>query len=1165
MGFVIVIYSSILVRLVAVKRQAALSQSLLSTTTNEITVGAFRGHASRPNDVNSMLMSWREEIDTEGAVVKSWYEQEVRTLKDFRTARRTERLRFLHVNHSASASTDTGDVNVDWTDLRQKPATAFAPPTQRPSSAVPSEVADADADSNTMPLPFVSDGEHGHEHGHPSPNDAARWCRVYGVERELNATAKVLITGIVSSPVGVHLALYLSTHCQVSTIIGVDHLLPNTMLHRLKLLSGPLNMLSRTIPKFTLDVPLMGLDPPPRTKTSSTDNYNDNNNWMDRHAPTHVVHLQPLNAERIFPRTSAGGPKEPRVTDVHPTPLDSYLQEADDHDNGPTHDATPTWWSVYGSHRPLHALKQLRVAMDDIFGTVLEAYTKNEARQRDMMRDLQASNQLQNDLERMGVPARGASAKGGDDLASAQPSGATAVPDLRLPHIVYASSRDVSHASPDADTRPMDLVARSIALTNERIATAYASSSSSNTSTSSSKSRVPIPSVGVRFGTVYGPHDHFMSPTYQMAERFWTNPTSNPAGSTMSAGMDAVEDFAALKDWVYVDDAVQAVLMAMQLDLTTANTKGEREGEGSDVVYHRTMDMNVTSGSQRRSVRDLVTIAKDLAAELNTNANGNDNVVDEYDSSAIHKAETETFSYASGWAPTTTLKQGVKKLLAWHYEQTHPFPPMIMDATTSKDSDKDKEKHQMGKQLLQSPDAGIAHCTSNNNNAYCHLGSILTHLPCASECSFSQYPGMCAPSIWDSVKEVIHTATEDCQYVLYTIALGREVTVMPHKLSASDERFDGTTVCNIAIIPQESELAMNIIRRIPGNNDDGTTDPTQALTEAQATARFKEFNGVVEADGWTAVWIPPLEHFDAETGTVTTMTLMDSTPLTNADLMMLKMTPGGGFFDASVQYAMYVDENFNVSPTQDDVEFLISEVDRSARPARTVTYRPPRPSKSDETEDTPPAPIPPASTIKFKLPREQAKKAVLLLSPIRTPPNTKKLTTNSATKLMLHELGLSMDASGPLKKQRTWYETISSKVNKDSLRSMYEPLYKYSQAPFYTRSKWLIHDLWSEEARQLRCEWYHEHILWNNELDALSISAVLARRDIERRMKWQEVDEREKLKRVQIPQSITDENDWAQLYHANAKKKKSNLFVRIMTDSEMLSSRKKWVTKKKKQ
>ena len=1008
MGGVILIYSSVLIRLLVKRHQKSIDANSMNRDTSRT-----------PSSIRSGVVQsqWKARIALEQVELERWFQDESIKMQATTNERRKERQQLVN---PPPVST--------WNNLKRQP--------------------------NKPPRPFIKNL--------PVPDDSQNLCNLHGSQRALNSTSRVLITGIASSPLATHLALYLSTYCHVSTMVGVDALLPNTSMHRMKLFSNRLNMLSRVIPKLTLDVPFVGMEAPSK-KTSA--------NWMERHSPTHVVHLQPIHAERIYTRTTAGGPDEAPRVDVFPTPLPPLSFKNQD----------PTWWSVYGANRPVHVLKQMRLAMDQLFGTIVNAHANHLERYQEMMRNVHASNQLQNDLGRMGGHYAAGAAKSADE---------TQVKAMNIPHIVYASVLDVP------PTSAMDHIARTVALTNEWIAASYANGT-----------RLAIPSLGLRLGTVYGPHDHFMAPAYQMAERFLEDP------STMIGDHEASEDFSAMRDWLYVDDAVRAVVMAMQMDL---------QGKHSIV--------DVSSKSPRRSIRYLTDIAKDIALNLDLGAE-----------LKISKMDGITPNEL-GWKATTPLEIGLQKLFAWHYEQAYAFPPISSTAEPSRS----EARHRQGQQLLYS-EAGIANCAYNDT--FCLRGSIIPLIPCSSECSASK---MCTQSIWDSVKDVLKQSSQDCQTVLYTIALGRDVTMMPHRLSPQDLRFDGHNVCNLAIVPQESELALNIIRRIP--NEDGTA-PT-SLTDEQIAYRFKEYNGLVEADGWTAVWVPP--YVKHQGGNSTLVSLLDAS-LINSEIMMLKMTPGG-FFDSSVKFAMYVDETFNVSPTQDDVEFLVSEVERSARQGRMVKYYP-TPEETDESGTVIDPPKKPRA-IKFLLPPEPSKRAILLLSPIRKPKETKKLNTNAATKLMLHELGLSTDASVPLKRQRAYYETVASKVNKDSMRSMYEQQHRYSQAPFYTRSKWLIHDLTLEEARQMRCEWYHEHLSWNNELDALSISAVLARRDIERKFKWNEVDQREKLKIFQIPEGLTDEADWSKVYRENVKPKKSNLYVRIMTDEEMLSSRKAWVKQK---
>jgi len=97
---------------------------------------------------------------------------------------------------------------------------------------------------------------------------------------------------------------------------------------------------------------------------------------------------------------------------------------------------------------------------------------------------------------------------------------------------------------------------------------------------------------------------------------------------------------------------------------------------------------------------------------------------------------------------------------------------------------------------------------------------------------------------------------------------------------------------------------------------------------------------------------------------------------------------------------------------------------------------------------------------------------------------------------------------------------------------------------------------------------------------------VMARRDIVRKIKWGEFDQRALLSTLEVPEKLTDDNDWKMVWTDDtrfltsrmkdraaaqsgnnvgagdqAQSEKVGLYVRIMNDAEMLNARRRWVSR----
>jgi hypothetical protein len=140
-----------------------------------------------------------------------------------------------------------------------------------------------------------------------------------------------------------------------------------------------------------------------------------------------------------------------------------------------------------------------------------------------------------------------------------------------------------------------------------------------------------------------------------------------------------------------------------------------------------------------------------------------------------------------------------------------------------------------------------------------------------------------------------------------------------------------------------------------------------------------------------------------------------------------------------------------------------------------------------------------------------------------------KISVYEATKYMQAEIGETPEVKEPIniKRQREFYERVGTYLNKLDFRSIHEAWYKYEMKN-WVRTKWIVHDLKLEESRQLRCNWYQEHVQWGNNLDQLSFAYVLATYDLKRRLAFQEPDDHTKPPWYERPELLymTDAHEW---------------------------------------
>jgi len=630
-------------------------------------------------------------------------------------------------------------------------------------------------------------------------------------------------------------------------------------------------------------------------------------------------------------------------------------------------------------------------------------------------------------------------------------------------------------------------------------------------------------------------------------------------------------------------DAVGAIIAAMQYRAVDNSPTSFNIGSG---------EMSPLS-SLSDEIQELVNMA------ANENNIGNDetfrkefqrssskHVIDVERSSAARAASLSSNDYLR-WEAKTSLKDGAAKLLAWHLDRALPFfpPASATDNEVSYswshplDTTDDELPFSVpldGEGLLSR--RGIESCSNHHDDPTC-LREAHTKLPCASECSTQS----CAPSVYDSIIPVTHTATEDCDVVLYTMLLGYDVEELLLETEYSDgeeqEEWMETTVCTIAFVPAESTLVKGVIDQVSDHslNDRGVT-----IDEYQDhDAKVKKLNGYLAHHGWILIFVPGA-----------------SQPISAEDMFLPKLSPGR-LFHSTVRKAMFVDESFSHTPLPEDAQFLASETSRGVLKQRTVV-----------------GPDAKGKKTKYKLPEEPQRRAIIVVSPMRHVPEVEghKVPLKEVTILMMKELGLDFTEgedgeekeTNEIRTQREYYERSRSLINSFDLRSLNSVSRHRLEIKDFIRSRWIVHHLKLEEGHQLRCEWYREHIKWSTHLDQSSFAYVMAKRDLVRKISTREplVTEAERAKVTILQQIIkikSDAHEWHPifsssegaeyaLHHSQMALEEipvnlqdlpdnevnenvrpdlafsdvgSTYYVRIMSDERMLESRKKWMKARK--
>lgn len=428
-----------------------------------------------------------------------------------------------------------------------------------------------------------------------------------------------------------------------------------------------------------------------------------------------------------------------------------------------------------------------------------------------------------------------------------------------------------------------------------------------------------IYSVGLRFFSVYGPWGVPGSPLFEMAERAVAGDLDSLdiqhekynfhsglngidiADNNDNDGDDDGEDERSfnqswkkkIHDFVYIDDAVDAIMAAMQFrsapspsESKEGNSSGERQINPHPIIF------NVASG-EGHSLEDVLEVMQEFfPPEGKKNSSASSSSTTNELIGTI--GSTKRAESLLGYQPQVSLHEGIIKMLAWHYDRTFPY-----GGIGPKD---DRQKNVAGgnnggeEKVNVVTQQGMAGCLQFDKE--CLRGTPA--FPCASECS---HKSQCTKSYYDEVIALTQKLTSSCETVLYTVDLDDSLTSLPSarpKFQTSKSFLKGT--CNLAFVSHQSLLIQNKQGESPfmGGGSSGR-------------------DGQLYRDGsWVLIPLKviPLHTAGADSGD--SRNGVDQ----NEILMLLpKLSPGLFFGSKSTKRAIYIDPNIVI----DNISKLLLE------------------------------------------------------------------------------------------------------------------------------------------------------------------------------------------------------------------------------------------------
>ncbi len=400
-----------------------------------------------------------------------------------------------------------------------------------------------------------------------------------------------------------------------------------------------------------------------------------------------------------------------------------------------------------------------------------------------------------------------------------------------------------------------------------------------------------IYSVGLRFFSIYGPWGVPGSPVFEMAQRAVSGelnglhnnfetlnyhgihvPQQETTNGAKTSDKPPTDSWKRKKhDFVYIDDAVDAIMAAMQFRPPLRQEDGRQNSSPHPIIF------NVASG-EGHSLEDVLQIMYEFfppEENKHTSSSSSTGTIEFMDSIG----STERAKSLLGYQPQVSLREGIIKTLAWHYDRTFPY-----GGFGSKVNRKMNGGTREGNISLLRQE-GIAGCLPFDKE--CLRG--IPVFPCASECA---HKSQCTKSLYDEVIATTQRLSAFCETVLYTVDLDNSLSSIPSansKFQISESFLKGT--CNLAFVSQHSTLMKNKRENKGGQNSELYRDGSWVLIPLNVMS------------------VPDGDH--------------ESERFVNNEIMKLlpKLSPGLFFQSKMTKRAIFVDPNIHI----ESISKLLSE------------------------------------------------------------------------------------------------------------------------------------------------------------------------------------------------------------------------------------------------
>uniref|UniRef100_A0A7S4AU13 Uncharacterized protein n=1 Tax=Pseudo-nitzschia australis TaxID=44445 RepID=A0A7S4AU13_9STRA len=393
----------------------------------------------------------------------------------------------------------------------------------------------------------------------------------------------------------------------------------------------------------------------------------------------------------------------------------------------------------------------------------------------------------------------------------------------------------------------------------------------------------------------------------------------------------------------------------------------------------------------------------------------------------------------------TVVNKTLLPILAWQYKRYNPYQdPIDFDFSPVENVQIStlglvNTRHQLLEDSKTMHSVAISQLERRQHDMF----------PCITTCA--SYV-KCTESVWDTKVSIAKQATQDCNFVLYTVDFSSTLETIPvMRESINDVPWPRDSFCQLAFVSSSSTIVQN------ATQEKVNAEENDAKGEGNVKERIDEWNGKVSNNGWTLVWIDEDE---------------DSIP--PMDSVLPKIVPET-LMHESVQYVFYLEtQHFEILPPMQLMWFLMGRQLISAEK-----------TKKDVSLE---------SHKEWLIPEQH----IALFSHTYKDTDVEHLDQSRpdfmvrAAQFIL-EQNTKINESKRDDQMQQLKNTRQLQAYANSLMWRKEEAVKFELVD----TPLMIYPIYNRRGRQLRCEWYEEQLFWSNEdninLEGLSLSYVLYR------------------------------------------------------------------------